>query len=104
MLYFILLDAERIEPGEGLQLIGDLFELVVIQRDGPQFCQHFDALGQGGKLLPLNLEVLQMHHFRNLVVERIYAVVDQSEGLQFDEVGEPIRQLADLAILELQYF
>ena len=103
MLYFILLDAERIEPGEGFQLVGDLFELVVVQRDGPQFCHHFDALGQRRELLSLDLEILEMHHFGYLVVERIYAVVDQCEGLELDEVGKPIRQLADLAILELQY-
>lgn len=44
-----------------------------------------------------------MHHFRYLVVECIDAVVDECEGLKLDEVGKPIRQLADLAILELKY-
>ena len=83
--------------------MGNLFELVVIQRDSPKLCQHFNALGECRELLTLNLEVLQVHHFRYLVVERVDAVVDECEGLKLDKIREPIRQLADLAILELQY-
>lgn len=53
--------------------------------------------------MALNFEVLQVNHFRYLVVERVDSVVDECKGLELDEIREPIRQLVDLAILELQY-